>query len=176
MSDLYDKIVSNRGGFERLIARIPGFRGYQDKQARRKADTLLREHIAREIDERIRQMVRVEKLILDALGMSYMSRTRDVKGKIQLYHDKMVSAAPGYSAMWAQMKIGEEELEKIYSFDEAQITYVDQIQLGIERLEQTVLAQEGVEEAIYELDGIVSEALDAFDLRESVLTNLSKSL
>ena len=46
MSDLYDQIVSQRGQFERLIARIPGFRGYVDKGARRTADRMLRDQIA----------------------------------------------------------------------------------------------------------------------------------
>ncbi|MFW5691857.1 MAG: hypothetical protein ACOCX3_00750 [Chloroflexota bacterium] len=176
MSELYDRIVNNRGSFERLIARIPGFRGYQDKQARRKADELLREHLAREIDARLGRLVRIEKLILDNLGMEYMPRTRDVKGKIQLFHDRVATAAPGYSGMWAQMKIGAEELERIYSFDEAQIVSVEKISIALDKLEQAALARSGVEEAIYELDTVASEALEAFSLRDEVLTQLGRDI
>ena len=99
MSELYDKIVSERGSFEKMVASIPGFKGYQDKQERRKADTMLREFAAGKIQQLVDKLVQTEKLILDNIGMSYMSRTRDLKGRIQLYHDKVSTAAPKYSGM-----------------------------------------------------------------------------
>lgn len=173
MSSLYDQIVSNRGSLERLVARIPGFRGYQDKQARRTADRMLRDYIVGQLDERLRRLVRIEKLILDNLGMSFMPRTRDAKGKLQLYRDKIATAAPKYDGMWAQMKIEGEQLAEIYSFDEAQILYVEKIDLALEQLQEAVLEKEGVEAAIFELDGLVNEAIDAFALRDDVLTRFA---
>ncbi|TVR19037.1 MAG: hypothetical protein EA396_13640 [Anaerolineaceae bacterium] len=173
MSNLYDQIVSNRGSLERLVARIPGFRGYQDKQARRTADRMLRDYIVGQLDERLRRLVRIEKLILDNLGMSFMPRTRDAKGKLQLYRDKIATAAPKYDGMWAQMKIEGEQLAEIYSFDEAQILYVEKIDLALEQLQEAVLEKEGVEAAIFELDGLVNEAIDAFALRDDVLTRFA---
>jgi len=168
--------MSNKGSFERLIARIPGFKGYQEKQARRNADSMLREHIARELDERLRRFVRIEKLILETMGLSYMTRSRDVKGKVQLYRDKITAAMPGYDGMWAQMKIEEEELEQIYAFDEAQIMYVDKIDVVLDTIEQAALQKEGLEEALYELDTVASEAIDAFDMRADILTNFGKTI
>jgi hypothetical protein len=77
--------------------------------------------------------------------------------------------------MWSQMKIGDEELEKIYSFDEAQIRYMDQVDEKLEALEIAAKSGEGVEDAIYALDTVVSEAIDALALRDDVLVKLSKS-
>lgn len=176
MSELYDKIVANLGAFERLVARLPGFKGYQDKQARRHADDMLRDHLAREITIRLNRLIRIEKLILDNMGMAFGPRTREVKGKVQRYADRVKSATPGYSGMWAQMKVGPDELEAMYSFDEAQIIYLDKLDIMLDKLEEAALKKEGVEEVIYEMDGVISEALDAFTLREDVLTNLGKSL
>jgi hypothetical protein len=176
MSDLYDRIVSNRGSLEELVAKIPGFKGYQDKQARRNADRMLRDYIASQIDNRLGRFVRIEKLILDNAGMEYVTRTRDVKGKLQLYHDKIATAAPRYDGMWAQMKIGAEELDLIYAFDEAQIIYVDKIDVALDNMEQAALKNEGLEVVIYEFDTLVSEAIDAFELRSDVLTDFSSEL
>lgn len=173
MSSLYDQIVSNRGSLEKLVARIPGFRGYQDKQARRTADRMLRDYIAGQLDDRLRRLVRIEKLILDNMGMSFMPRTRNAKGKLQLYRDKIATAAPKYDGMWAQMKIESEQLAEIYSFDEAQIVYVEKIDLALEKLQEAVLEKEGVEAAIFELDNLASEAIDAFALRDDVLTRFA---
>ena len=176
MSDLYDRIVSQRGSLERLVARIPGFKGYQDKAARRKADRMLRDFIVGEIDKRVSRMVQIEKLVLDKAGLSYMSKTRSTKDKMQMYQDRLKAAAPGYSAMWAANKIGAEELEKLYSFDENQIRYADKFDKALDALEKAISSKEGIDDALAALDQLAQEANDAFLLREDVLTNLDKSL
>lgn len=176
MSELYDQIMGQKGSFENLIMKIPGFKGYQDKQARRHADTMVREYVAGQIEQSKDKFVRIEKLILDNVGMKYMPRTRDVKGKIQLYHDKVSTATPGYSGMWAQMKIGAEELEEIYTFDEAQIRYVEALDATLEGLQQAAMSQEGLDEAIMQVDDAASEALSAFAMRDDVLTRFSESV
>lgn len=176
MSELYEQIMRQKGSFENLIMKIPGFKGYQDKQARRHADTMLREYIAGQIEQSKGKFVRIEKLILDNAGMKYMPRTRDVKGKIQLYHDKVSTATPGYSGMWAQMKIGTEELEEIYTFDEAQIRFVEALDTILDTLQQAALSQEGLDQAIMKVDDAATEALNAFAMRDDLLTRFGESV
>lgn len=176
MSDLYDDIVSQRGSVQRLLARIPGFRGYQDKADRRTADTMLRNYIAGELAKRVNRFASIEKAIIEDGGLSYMSKTRDAKSKLQLYLDRLKAAAPGYSGFFAAVKIDTEELERLYSFDEAQIRYVDKFDDALATLDQNVKAKEGIDTAIAALDALAAEANEAFALRENVLTNLNKSL
>lgn len=176
MSTLYDQIISQRGSMENLMARIPGFRGYLEKATRRTADTMVREYIAGQIQQRIDNFIRVEKIILDNGGLQYMSKTRNLKGRMQLYHDKVATAAPGYSAAFSAVKVNEEELERVYAFDEAQIRYVDKLDAVLEKLKQAALQKEGLDEAIVSVDDIITEAIQAFELRDDVLTNLSQSI
>jgi hypothetical protein len=176
MSDLYDDIVSQRGSVQRLLARIPGFRGYQDKAERRAADTMLRNYIAGELAKRVNRFAAIEKAIIDDGGLSYMSKTRAAKSKLQLYLDRLKAAAPGYSGFFAAVKIGAEELEKLYSFDEAQIRYVDKFDEALATLDQAVKSKEGIDSAVAAIDALAAEANEAFALREDVLTNLNKSL
>ena len=49
-SELYNEIVAQRGSLENLIAKIPGFKGYHEKNARRQADKLLRQHLVQQFD------------------------------------------------------------------------------------------------------------------------------
>ena len=176
MSELYDKIVSERGSLERLVARIPGFKGYQDKTARRNANTMLRDYIAEQIALKVEKMVRIEKLILNNAGLSYMPRTRDAKRKVQMFHDKVKSQMPGYDGMWAQMKIEAEELEKLYAFDKAIISYVERIDLALDRLQEAASNNEGLDEAILAVESVASEAIEAYSMRDDVLTELSHSV
>jgi hypothetical protein len=176
MSDLYDQIISQRGSLERLIGRLPGFEGYLDKKARRTADRLLRDYIAGQIATRITRLTQIEKKLLDNDGLSFMSKTNSAKTKLQTYHDKVKTAAPGYSGPFEAVKITEQDLEALYSFDEAQIRYVDQIDAALNKLEEAVTAKSGIDEAIAEIEKVTQEAQAAFSLRDDVVTNLGKSL
>lgn len=168
-SELYEKIISRRGRLESIIARIPGFKGYQEKQARRTADRLIREHIAAELDKRIARLIRSEKRILDDGGLKYMSATRSAKTKLQTYRDRVETAAPKYDGMWAQIKIGNDELDRIYAFDEAQLQYLDDIDAAIGGIEDAIKTPEGLTDAIDGFVVVVTEADDAFKLRDDVI-------
>ena len=173
MSELYDQIVGQRGTLENIVASIPGFKGYQDKQARRTADRMLREHLAQLIQQRHDRFIRIEKLILDNGGMKYMPRTRNAKSVLQRYRDNIELAMPKYDGMWAQMKIGAEELEKIYAFDEAQMRYLDTIDGVLDEMQNSA-SGEGLDSAIMNFETTLHEAIDAFALRDDVLTNLNQ--
>jgi hypothetical protein len=178
MSELYDRIVSRRGRLEELIARIPGFKGYQEKQARRTADRMLRDYLSEQIDRRINRFVRLEKEAVDKIGLGFSIKMRDAKTRLQTYHDKIATAAPKYDGMWAQMKIDAADLDKIYSFDESQIRYVDQFDVAIGEVEEAIDAadKDALTDAVERLHSLASEAIDAFALRDEVLTGLSKTL
>ncbi len=176
MSELYDRITSQPGSLERLIKRIPGFAGYLDKKARRTADRLLRDHIADELSRRINRLAEIEKTILDNGGLSYMSKTSSAKSKLQHFRDLVKTAAPGYSGIMEAIKIGPDEMDKLYSFDEALIAYADKFDGALNNLAKAATEKTGIDEAIAALDSLTIEANDAFTLRDDVLTNLSKSV
>ncbi len=170
MSELYDRIVAQRGSLERLVARIPGFKGYHEKQGRRHADRLLRDHIADEIQKRIDRLVRIENSLLDKIGMGALTSTRDAKNKVQIYHDTVKTAAPKYDGWFAYVKIDTEDYDRIYSFDEAQIRYLDQFDEALAGLEQAVTAPDTLTSAADKLYAVAQEALDAFSLRDDLIT------
>jgi len=179
MSDLYDQIVSQRGSFERLVNRMPGFRGYLDKDARRSADRMLRDHLAEQLSQRIQRLTQIEKSLLDAPGgMSYMGKTNSAKTKLQTYHDRIKAQAPGYAGFYDAVKIREAELEKLYNFDEAQAVYADKFGAALDALAEAAGAGEktAIEQQIAALDKLTIEANEALSLRNDVLTNLSKTL
>ncbi len=176
MSELYENIVNQRGGFEKILARIPGFSGYIDRAARRTADRMIRDYVAGLMTEQVNRLINVEKSLLKNGGLQYMSETASVKTKLQTYRDRIKAAAPGYSGFMAARKIEAEQLEKLYAFDEAQMRYADQFAVAIEALSTAVKEKSGIEEAIEALDALTIEANEAFSLREQVLIDLDKSL
>ncbi len=176
MTDLYHQFADNRGAFERLLERIPGFRGYLDKNDRRAADRAVRDYVADAVTRRIQRLNQIEKALLDGGGLSYMSKTTNVKAKLQTYHDRIKAAAPGYSGFMDAVRVDELALERLYNFDEAQILYADRFDKALDAFDSAVQSQQGIDEAIAALDALAVEANNAYSLRESVLTDLNDNL
>jgi hypothetical protein len=173
---IYNQIVSQRGSFENLVAKIPGFRGYHEKNARREADRLLRDYLANEIERLVKRFNRIENKMLDAGGMKHMTRTREIKAKLQAYTERVQTANPGYSAMFAEIKIGNDELDRIYAFDEAQMQYVLKLEKALDALEDEVKKGDGFADALDAVEEAANEANDAFELRDDEILKLSEQL
>ncbi len=173
-SELYEKIVSQRGTLENLVAKIPGFKGYHEKNARRQADTMLRDFLAERIERIVSLFVRVENDIINAGGIRFMGRTREVKSKVQSYSDRIKTAAPKYSGMFETIKIGNEELDRIYAFDEAQVTYIDNLEVAVGTLQSTVSKNEDFASALEEVHSAAQTAIDAFLLRDNVIMEIGE--
>lgn len=177
MSDLYEQIVADRGTFEKILGWIPGFKGYLDKGYRRTADRMIRDYVAGELTQCVGRLVEIERRILDVDGgLMMMSDTNSVKTKLQTFRDRVQTAAPGYSGFMETVKVGAEELERIYAFDEAQIRFAHRINDGLDGLDAAVMANEGVREAIQSLDRLTIEANQAFSLRDQVITQIDKAM
>jgi hypothetical protein len=174
-SELYNQIVSQRGSLENLFAKIPGFKGYQEKQARRTADRLLREQLAAEIDHHISRFGRIQNDLLDGgKGLKYMSRAREVGSRLQAYRDVVATATPKYSAMFDEIKIDEATLDNIYAFDEAQFRFLTQFEAALNDLDAAVKSGEGVEAVLDTVDTVAATAIDAFELRDNEILNIGK--
>ncbi|MBN1563641.1 MAG: hypothetical protein JXA10_07375 [Anaerolineae bacterium] len=169
MNDLYSKIVQDRGSLQNLAAKMPGFRGYMELSARRQADRMMREHVADQLRQQVTRLANIEKLLVDAGGLSYMSKTRSAKTKLQTFVDRIATDTPGYSGFFDAVKIKPTDLEIIYAFDQALLDYVTKFGAALDELQNAALANSGVNEAIASLDALTIEANEAYGLREDVL-------
>lgn len=172
MDDLYARIVRERGKLESLAAKVPGFRGYMEMSARRQADRLIREHVVDQLKLQLNRLPTIEKALLDAGGLSTMSKTRSAKTKLQTFVDRVATDTPGYSGFFDVVKIDAEDLEVAYAFDRALLDYADKFKEKLDALHDAALKGEGVDEAIRDLDALTIEANDAYGLRDSVMKGI----
>jgi len=70
-------------------------------------------------------------------------------------------------------KSGPAELAKIYSFDEALLTYVDKFKAAVDALAKAVGDKDTLPGAVSALETLGTEANEAYALRENVLTEIS---
>ncbi len=171
-NNLYDKIVGNRGSMEKLLTKLPGFRGYMELNARRQADRMMREHVAEQLRQQLDRLANIEKQLVDAGGLKYMSKTRSAKTKFQTFIDRIATDAPGYSGFFEAVKVGSDDLAIIYAFDEALLEYATRFGELLTALQDAATKNEGIDEAIAALDALTIEANEAYSLREGVLKGI----
>lgn len=170
--DLYQKIVSQRNGLTWLTGKMPGFAGYMEMTNRRTADRMIRDHIARQFKQRHSRLTTIETQLVSSGGLMHMDTTKRVKTKLQTLIDRIATDAPGYSGFFAANSIGPDELEAVYAFDEAMLRYTDDIDTKLDNLENAVGGGD-VLGAIRELETLIDEADDAYDLRDDLLGGIA---
>jgi hypothetical protein len=172
MDDLYQKIKSNRSGLPWLMGVLPGFRGYMEMNSRRQADRMMREHIVGQFKQTLNRYTSLEAQLVRAGGLAHMANAKSVKTKFQTLVDRIATDSPGYSGFWSANKIGPDELEMIYAFDEAMLRYNDQIATLVDDFGNAINSKEGIAEALTVLDTVMMEANNAYGLRDDLVKGI----
>ncbi len=117
MSGGFEEARERRNWLERLGEKIPGFRGFQDRQLRRQVDKLQREHLAQEVS-RMKVAVRGKaRSYTDAGQIGLLHLFDRLDRKLDGLAQAIRFADYGFSGIFDVVKFREEELEKLYQFD-----------------------------------------------------------
>lgn len=174
--DLYNRIVSRRGSWENLMTRIPllgkHVESYYNNKAQRDADRIIRGHIADQLKAEIDRLAQAETTILDNGGLMMMSKTRSAKTKLQTLTDRIGTATPGYAS--GPIRLDLSELAQLFAFDEAMLDYVGTIRAAMDGLQNAANSNEGIDEALRNLEDTVLEADRAFSMRKDVIMNVGQ--
>jgi hypothetical protein len=134
MTNSYDQARAQRNWLERLGEKIPGYRGFQDRELRRDVDRQLREHLASELGrlkaalrDRARSYTDAGKI--GALnGFDRLDRQLDGLSQAIRFSDY------GATGLFDPVKIGEAELQRLYEFDLSVVDDLAQIESEIAAL------------------------------------------
>ena len=168
--DYRHTIEDSKGGLERLASKIPGYRGYKEKEDRRAADKLLRDHLADQLNEQQRRMAELQRDLLEGGGLLLVDDLERAVTKAQKLADKIRTASYGYAGLFDEVKVKEEELDALYDFDESMLQHVSAIQAAIDALAAAMDAGGDVKAAIRDVVAAAEEADATWRQRESAIT------
>lgn len=113
----YEQAKGSRNVLERLGEKIPGFRGFQDRELRRDVDKLQREHLAAELG-RLKGIVRDKaRSYTDAGQIGALNGFDRLDRQLDGLSQAVRFADYGASGIFDAVKIGEPELQRLYEFD-----------------------------------------------------------
>ena len=173
MTTGFEEAQERRNWLERLMEKIPGFRGFQDRELRREVDKLQREHLAKELGQ-IKQAVRGKaQAYTDAgqIGALYLFGRMD--GRLDGLSQAIRFADYGQSGFFDVVKINEPELDAIYQFD---LSLVDEIAALAGHVAAIPLPGQGdAQEACNQALGHISTLADKWTERKNVISGVVKT-
>ena len=166
----YDQARSQRNWLERLGDKIPGYRGFQDRELRRDVDRLLREHLAAELG-RLKAALRDRaRSYTDAGKIGVLGSFDRLDRQLDGLSQAVRFSDYGATGLFDPVKIGEAELARLYEFDQSVVDDLEQIEQGI-----VALPAPGGEAPGAALDRLLQEVRaldDKWRQREHVIGNV----
>jgi hypothetical protein len=169
MGDIYEKVKDSRNLVEKLGAMIPGWKGYQERQERRKADQLMRQTLADKLADQRKKLDVAQKELINHGRIDLVDDVGSAVTQLQTFIDRARLASYGYSGLFDAVKINQDELAQMYSFDVALFDYVERLDAANDRLRDAIPTGEGLVEVIRIVQDICREANSTFDEREHVI-------
>lgn len=170
MNDLYESIRGQQDIFKKLASYIPGFSGYVERQNRRAADKLLRETVARRFEELWARASNLQTELVNMGKISFLDDMERAALALRTFADKIKTASYGYSGFFDAVKINEEQLAQLYTFDAAFFDLATQIGGALDNVHASLGDDEGLPAAIRHLITLARGAVETFERRYEVIT------
>jgi hypothetical protein len=127
MGDIVGQIKDQRGGFVKLLAKIPGFKGYMEKESRRDADKLVRDTIAGRFTAQLDRLSAVQSDLIPSGGFEFLDDVEQAAVKLRTFIDRVKTAPRGYAGLFDAVQVKEDQLEQLYNFDFQLLGEVDNL-------------------------------------------------
>jgi hypothetical protein len=124
--DLVDKIQEGQNFLEKLASMIPGFKGYRDKERRREADRIGREHMAVRLEQTKKEL---DTLAANASRVGALDAINDIetaRKRLDKVAARIRYADRGYAGFFDAVKVDDAVLDRVYRFDLALLAGVEE--------------------------------------------------
>lgn len=172
MSDILERVSGEQDFFKKILAKIPGFKGYIERGNRRMSDKLLRENIANEFETLYQRVSSLQRDLINQGGIEYIDDLEAAALKLRQFIDRVRTASYGYAGIFDAIKIKEDELNQVYQYDYALLELSDEVRSAIDNVE-TSIGTEGLDAAIRHLTSVSQQCVDAFNKRSEVMKGIT---
>lgn len=151
-----------------LLDRVPGYRGYRDKEDRRDADRAVRDSIASSLDA---AAARVQAIASDLANRRRIRDVGPVDGwvrSLQALAQRVRLAPAGYGGIFSDRDVDATALDQIRRFDEGLLAEVARIEDPIEALEAALVADSDLAVPVTAGMEVTRALATRFDARETV--------
>lgn len=156
---------------ERILAVIPGFHGYKEKELRRESDKLIRNHLYLKLSNAKNDLRIVSQKLADRRWLDVLVDMDRLMAKFDRVTEKVNHASYGYSGFFDVVKVKEENLDRMIDFDNQLIDDVDGVKADVDAFKAEITQGEAKNsrDRIQSLTNKLEALEDAFDKRQEVI-------
>jgi hypothetical protein len=169
--DVYAQAKSQMRLSERIAAALPGFRGYKEKELRRESDKLVRNNLTFKLSKDKDNVRSIAQKIADKRYLDVISDIDRLTAKMDRITEKVNHASYGYAGFYNIVKIKEEQLDRMITFDNQLLDEVNALTASIEDLKTQLLSNNfsNLKDKIQTIADKFELLEDTFDKREQVI-------
>ena len=162
--------MRERNWLETLLHKIPGFRGYLDKENRRESDALQRQWLADRLDRCKRALNEHTRTLADRGEIKQLPQYERLRGRIDKLIGRIKGAMQGYSGVFDLVRVDEALLDRVYEHDVVLMERVEAAASTVEKLRSS--GESDVAALLGGLSSELDETERAWDRREDLLKGL----
>ena len=173
--DVYAEAKKQMRLGERIVAAIPGFRGYKEKELRRESDKLIRNHLHRKLSESKHYLKSVFQKLSDRRYFDVITDMDRLMAKVDRITEKVNHASYGYSGFFDIVKVKEENLDRMIDFDNKLVDAADGLAADVDVFKAEIAKGEtkNVKEKIQEIADKMEAFEETFDKRTEVMLGVT---
>lgn len=161
--------ASRRPALESLLRRVPGFRGYLEKEYRRESDELQRRWLSARLTRSKRGLDDLAGSLVDAGQLDPLPACDRLRARLDKLIGRIAGEMQGYSGMFDLVQVDEALLDRVYQHDVAMMDRVEETAEAVERLGRVSTSPD---EALQAVLARVGELDKAWDLRADIVRGL----
>ncbi|MGB9635944.1 MAG: hypothetical protein ACPL1Y_01675 [Thermoplasmata archaeon] len=171
MVDIREKVEEDRGILKKIQLLVPGYAGYRRREDIRAADNLLRIQLADKLKQARQDVESCRRILVENYETKHLEKIGNLSALIQKIEGDLRHAEQGYSGISPTLQIKEEELNKLYEFDYAMASLIENIKNEVIALKTTVNSNpDGIPDAISKVREMLADFEHTFKRRIKYIT------
>ena len=173
--DVYAEAKKQMRLSERIVAAIPGFRGYKEKELRRESDKLIRNHLHRKLSESKDDLKTVFQKLTDRRYLDVLTDMDRLVAKADRVTEKVNHASYGYSGFFDVVKVTEANLDNMIEFDNKLVDEADGLAVDVDTFKAAIAKgeTEDVKEKVQNIADKMEDFEETFDKRTEVILGVT---
>ena len=167
----YEKVKGEMRLSERILAELPGFRGYKEKEIRRESDKIVRNHLYRKLNQAKEDLRRVFQKLSDYRRYEFLTDMDRLMARIDRIAEKINHASYGYTGFFDAVKVEEPDLDRMIKFDAELLDDVEEIVKASSAFKADIEASkfDAAKKHIEKVGGLIETLEKTFDERREVI-------
>lgn len=168
---MYEKAKGEMRLTERIVAALPGFRGYKEKELRRESDKLIRNHIYQRLTIARKDLKEAFQKLSDSKMQEVLTDMDRFIMRFDRVAQKINHASYGYAGFFNIVKVEESKLDKMIEFDNGLLDHAEKLVAEADTFKKEVAKQkfEKTRGHLDNLESTLEELEETVDGRDEIV-------